>query len=133
MQSILDLAWELLTEADVPTKHPNIVKTELEVYYNSSDMRADWLRIKWRGFALLGINTESGEVYSTINFTIRNRLSADEFTTLRKAMKNIFKFGENKAIAWYFQSPVEEWFGSELEVTFRSGNNWLRYAKAKEN
>lgn len=133
VQSILDLAWKLLTEANVPTKHPNIVKTELEVYYNSSDMRADWLQIKWRGFTLLGINKESGEVSNTSNFAIRNQLTNEEWNSLSKAIKDIFRYGDNKAIAWYFQSPVEEWFGSELEVTFRSGNNWLRYAKAKEN
>lgn len=131
VQSILDLAWKLLTEVEIPTKHPHLVRNELEIYYNSSDMRADWFQIKWRGFTFLGINTESGEIHHTSKLPIRNRLSDDELNTLRKAMKDIFRFGENKAIAWYFQSAVNEWYGNETELAFRSGSRWLRYAKAK--
>lgn len=131
VQSILDLAWKLLTEANVPTKHPNIVKTELEVYYDSSDMRADWLQIKWRGFTLLGINKESGEVSNTSNFAIRNQLTNEEWNSLSKAIKDIFRYGEDKGIAWYFKCAVEEWYGNENELAFRAGSRWLRYAKAK--
>ena len=131
VQSILDLAWKLLTEVGVPTKHPNIVKTDLEVYYNSSDMRADWLQIKWRGFTLLGINKESGEVSNTSNFAIRNQLTNEEWHSLSKAIKDIFRYGDNKAIAWYFRCAVEEWYGNENELAFRAGSRWLRYAKAR--
>ena len=131
VNNVLDLAWKLLSECGVPTKHPNIVRNELEVYYNSSDMRADWLQIKWRGFTLLGINKESGEVSNTSNFNIRNHITTAEWNALRKAEKDVFRYGDNKAIAWYFQGAVEEWYGNENELAFRAGSRWLRYAKAK--
>lgn len=129
VNSILDLAWKLLTEAYVPKQYPNIVKTELEVYYNSSDMRADELQINWRGHTLLVISTASGEVKSSSNLNIRNAITNEEWHIILKAKKDIFRYGEDKAIAWYFKCAVEEWYGNENELAFRAGSRWLRYAK----
>lgn len=131
VQSILDLAWKLLTEANVPKQYPNIVRNELEVYYNSSDMRADELQINWRGHTLLVISTASGEVKSSSNLNIRNAITKEEWHILFKAEKDIFRYGEGISIAWYFKCAVEEWYGNENELAFRAGSRWLRYAKAK--
>ena len=132
VQSILDLAWKLLTEANVPKLNPNIVRKELEFYHKIGEMNSDELQINWRGHTLLVINTASGEVKSSSNLNIRNAITKEEWHILFKAEKDIFRYGEDKGIAWYFKCAVEEWYGNENELAFRAGSRWLRYAKAKE-
>lgn len=133
VQSILDLAWKLLTEANVPKQNPNIVRKELEVYHKRGEMNATDLKIKWRGHTILCINTAFSEVTAPRNLNIRNAITDEEWHIILKAKKDIFRYGEDKAIAWYFKCAVEEWYGNETELAFRSGSRWLRYAKAKEN
>lgn len=77
------------------------------------------------------INTASGEVKSSSKFNIRNAITKEEWHILLKAEKDIFRYGEDKGIAWYFKCAVEEWYGNENELAFRAGSRWLRYAKAK--
>ena len=132
VQRILDLAWKLLTEANVPKQYPNIVRKELEFYHKIGEMNADELQINWRGHTLLVINTASGEVKSSSKLNIRNAITKEEWYILLKAEKDIFRYGEAKGIAWYFKCAIEEWYGNENELAFRAGSRWLRYAKAKE-
>ena len=131
VQSILDLAWKLLTEADVPKQNPNIVREELEVYHRGGEMNASELKIKWRGHTILCINTAFSEVTTPRNLNVRNAITNEEWHIILKAKKDIFRYGEDKAIAWYFKCAVEEWYGNENELAFRAGSRWLRYAKAK--
>jgi hypothetical protein len=128
---ILDLAWKLLTEANVPKQYPNIVREELEVYHERGEMNADEFEISWRGHTLLVISTASGEVKSSSKLNIRNAITKEEWLILFKAEKDIFRYGEGISIAWYFKCAVEEWYGNENELAFRAGSRWLRYAKAK--
>lgn len=131
VQSILDLAWKLLTEANVPKQNPNIVRKELEVYHRRGEMNASELKIKWRGHTILCINTAFSEVTAPRNLNVRNAITNEEWHIILKAKKDIFRYGEDKAIAWYFKCAVEEWYGNENELAFRAGSRWLRYAKAK--
>lgn len=131
VQSILDLAWKLLTEANVPKQNPNIVRKELEVYHRRGEMNASEFKIKWRGHTLLVISTASSEVTTSRNLNVRNAITDEEWHIILKAKKDIFRYGEDKAIAWYFKCAVEEWYGNENELAFRAGSRWLRYAKAK--
>lgn len=131
VQSILDLAWKLLTEANVPKQNPNIVRKELEVYHERGEMNASELKIKWRGHTILCINTAFSEVTAPRNLNVRNAITNEEWHIILKAKKDIFRYGEDKAIAWYFKCAVEEWYGNENELAFRAGSRWLRYAKAK--
>lgn len=133
VNDILDLAWKLLTEANVPEQNPNIVRKELEVYHKRGEMNATDLKIKWRGHTILCINTAFSEVTAPRNLNVRNAITNEEWHIILKAKKDIFRYGEDKAIAWYFKCAVEEWYGNETELAFRSGSRWLRYAKAKEN
>lgn len=133
VQSILDLAWKLLTEANVPKQNPNIVRKELEVYHRRGEMNASELKIKWRGHTILCINTAFSEVTAPRNLNVRNAITDEEWHIILKAKKDIFRYGEDKAIAWYFKCAVEEWYGNESELAFRAGSRWLRYAKAKES
>lgn len=129
MQSILDLAWKLLTEANVPKQNPNIVRKELEVYHRRGEMNASELKIKWRGHTILCINTAFSEVTAPRNLNVRNAITNEEWHIILKAKKDIFRYGEDKGIAWYFKCAVEEWYGNENELAFRAGSRWLRYAK----
>ena len=131
VQSILDLAWKLLTEANVPKQYPNIVRKELEVYYKSGEMNVDELQINWSGHTILCINTAFSEVTAPRNLNIRNAITNEEWHIILKAKNDIFRYGEDKGIAWYFKCAVEEWYGNENELAFRAGSRWLRYAKAK--
>lgn len=131
VNSILDLAWKLLTEANVPKQNPNIVREELEVYHRRGEMNASELKIKWRGHTILCINTAFSEVTAPRNLNVRNAITNEEWHIILKAKKDIFRYGEDKAIAWYFKCAVEEWYGNENELAFRAGSRWLRYAKAK--
>ena len=133
VQNILDLAWKLLTEANVPKQNPNIVRKELEVYHRRGEMNASELKIKWRGHTILCINTAFSEVTAPRNLNVRNAITNEEWHIILKAKKDIFRYGEDKAIAWYFKCAVEEWYGNENELAFRAGSRWLRYAKAKES
>ena len=131
VNNILDLAWKLLTEANVPKQYPNIVREELEVYHRRGEMNASELKIKWRGHTILCINTAFSEVTAPRNLNVRNAITNEEWHIILKAKKDIFRYGEDKAIAWYFKCAVEEWYGNENELAFRAGSRWLRYAKAK--
>lgn len=133
VNNILDLAWKLLTEANVPKQNPNIVRKELEVYHRRGEMNASELKIKWRGHTILCINTAFSEVTAPRNLNVRNAITNEEWHIILKAKKDIFRYGEDKAIAWYFKCAVEEWYGNENELAFRAVSRWLRYAKAKEN
>lgn len=131
VNDILDLAWKLLTEANVPKQYPNIVREELEVYHKRGEMNVDELQINWRGHTLLVISTASGEVTAPRNLDVRNAITKEEWRILFKAEKDIFRYGEGISIAWYFKCAVEEWYGNESELAFRAGSRWLRYAKAR--
>ena len=131
VNSILDLAWKLLTEANVPKQNLNIVRKELEVYHRRGEMTATELKIKWRGHTILCINTASSEVIAPRNLDVQNAITNEEWHIILKAKQGIFRYGEDKGIAWYFKCAVEEWYGNENELAFRAGSRWLRYAKAK--
>lgn len=132
VNSILDLAWGILKESNVPSRYPKIVRKELEYYHKTGDMHPDEFQIKWRGHTLLSINTGTNEVNSSDQLNLRNHITREEWYTLLKAEKDIFRYGEDRGIAWYFKCAVEEWYGNENELAFRAGSRWLRYAKAKK-
>lgn len=134
VNSILDLAWGILKEGNVPSRYPKIVRKELEIYRKTGDMNPYEFQIKWRGYTILSIDTGNMEVTSPFEkLKIRNAITGEEWNSIVKAKESIFRYGQDKGIAWYFKCAVEEWYGNENELAFRSGSRWLRYAKAKES
>lgn len=87
------------------------------------------LKLNGGGHTILCINTAFSEVTAPRNLNVRNAITNEEWHIILKAKKDIFRYGEDKGIAWYFKCAVEEWYGNENELAFRAGSRWLRYAK----